>query len=403
MHNIRKIEEDIFWIGASNRIVNRFENMIPLTHGTSYNSYLILDEKTAIIDTVDASVSEVFLANVAHLLQGRELDYLVINHMEPDHCANICNIILRYPNVKLVGNLKTFKFLEQFYDGINAENYYIVKEKDELNLGKHTLRFYFAPLVHWPEVMMCYELNSKTLFSADAFGSFRALDGNLFADETDYHQLFLPEFRRYYANVMGKFGANVQAVFKKIADLEIKCIASLHGPIYRTPEMIEFVMEKYQGWSLYKPERTGVVIAYASMYGNTAQVVQILATKLAEKGIRNINIFDVSNTHFSDIIAKVFECSNLVIATPTYNSGLYLPMQTFIKDLSDLNIANRKISYISNVTWAGNPIKQIRDILTNNKNFEEVGNVFEIKSAMKLTQYDELEKFADDIKQSMIS
>lgn len=397
MHNTRKINENIYWVGASNRIVNRFENMIPLTNGTSYNSYLILDEKTAIIDTVDASISDLFLENIEYLLAGRTLDYLVINHMEPDHCANIRNVLLRYPNVQIVGNLKTFKFLEQFYDDIETENYYFVKEHDELSLGKHTLHFYFAPLVHWPEVMMCYEQYTKTLFSADAFGCFRALNGNIFADELDYMQVFLPELRRYYANVMGKFGVNMQAVLKKLATLEIKCIAALHGPIYRDEKTINLIMEKYQLWSTYTPERKGVVIAYASMYGNTAQTVQILATMLAERGVRNIQIFDVSNTHFSDTIAYVFEYSNLIVATPTYNNGLYLPMHTFLQDLSDLNVANRKVSYISNVTWSGNPILQARKILEKNKNFEEVGSEFAIKSSMKKEQYAVLSQLADEI------
>lgn len=401
MHNTRKINENIYWVGASNRIANRFENMIPLANGTSYNSYLILDEKTAIIDTVDASISDLFLENIEYLLAGRTLDYLVINHMEPDHCANIRNVLLRYPNVQIVGNLKTFKFLEQFYDDIQTENYYFVKEHDELSLGKHTLHFYFAPLVHWPEVMMCYEQHTKTLFSADAFGCFRALNGNIFADELDYTQVFLPELRRYYANVMGKFGVNVQAVLKKLASLEIKCIASLHGPIYRDEKTIHLIMEKYQLWSTYTPERKGVVIAYASMYGNTAQTVQILATMLAEKGVCNIQIFDVSNTHFSDTIAYVFEYSNLIIATPTYNNGLYLPMHTFLQDLSDLNVANRKISYISNVTWAGNPILQARKILEKNKNFEEIGSEFAIKSSMKKEQYAVLSQLADEIVESL--
>lgn len=394
MHNTRNIVEDIYWIGASDRVVTRFENMFPLTEGIAYNSYLILDEKTAIIDTVDNSVSDVYLENIEYLLQGRTLDYLVINHMEPDHCANIQNVVFRYPNVKLVGNAKTFKFLEQFYDGISQENYLFVKEKDEIVLGKHTLSFHFAPLVHWPEVMVTFEHRNQILFSSDAFGSFGALNGNIFSDEVEFN---INEFRRYYTSIIGKFGLNVQALLKKIDLLQPKMIAALHGVIYRNPKHIQKVLGLYQTWSKYIPEKEGVVIAYASMYGNTAEVCQKLATMLAKKDIKNIQIFDVSHTHPSYIISKIFEYSHIVVASPNYNTRLYFPMETLLSELAFLNIQNRSMSFITNTSWGGNALTQSKEIFAKNKNIEIIGEDFEIKSSMKENQIEQLEQLATAI------
>ena len=401
MYNTRKIYDDIHWIGVSDRTISRFENMFPLSDGVCYNSYFIDDEKTAVLDTVDSSVGRVFMENIEYLLNGRDLDYLVINHMEPDHCANITSVVLKYPNVKLVGNAKTFKFLEQFYDGIPSENYLTVKDGEVLELGKHSLMFIMAPLVHWPEVMMTYEKSKKILFSADAFGSFGSLNGNIFSDEFDFEVKLLPEIRRYYTNIVGKFGQNVQMVFKKLANLEIDMLASLHGPIYRNKDDISFMLGKYNKWSTYTPERKGVVIAYSSMYGNTQEVVSRLAVHLAQEGVKNIEMFDVSHTHASHIIGKVFEYSNLVVTAVNYNTTLYYPMEAFLKELCGVNIQNRNISYLSNTTWGGTALKVAKEILEGNKNMNVVGEVFEITSSMKKEQDESLLNLAKEIKKSL--
>lgn len=397
MHNTTRLIEHIYYIGASNRLEVRFENMFPLTEGIAYNSYLILDEKTAVLDTVDHSVSGVFLENIEYILNGRDLDYLVINHMEPDHCANIENLIRRYPNLILVGNAKTFKFLEQFYPLVPKFEKIIVKDGDKLSLGKHELQFFLAPMVHWPEVMVTYDSYTKTLFSSDAFGSFGALNGNLFSDEMEFN---LNEFRRYYSNIIGRFGVNVNALFKKIGVLEINQIASLHGPIHQG-DMVQFVLSKYQDWASYQPEEKGVVIAYASMYGNTAEVCHKLATYLGELGVKKIQIFDVSNQDASYIIEKVFQYSNLVIASVNYNTKLYYPMHFLLEELSSLNIANRKISFITNSTWGGNALAISKEIILSNKNMVEIGDSFEVKSSMNEEQCENLRKLAIDIKESM--
>ncbi len=397
MHNTARVVDDIYYIGASNRLEVRFENMFPLTEGISYNSYLIVDEKTVVLDTVDSSVSAVFLENIEYVLNGRNLDYLVINHMEPDHCANIENLIRRYPNVTVIGNAKTFKFLEQFYPLVPEFNKIIVKDGDSLSLGKHELKFILAPMVHWPEVMVTYESTTKTLFSSDAFGNFGALNGNLFSDELEFN---FNEFRRYYSNVIGRFGVNVNALFKKINLLEINQIASLHGPIHRK-NMVNTVLSKYQTWANYQPEEQGVVIAYASMYGNTAEVCHKLATHLGELGIRNIQIFDVSNQDASYIIEKVFKYSNLVIASVNYNTKLYYPMHFLLEELSSLNIANRKVSFITNATWGGTALATSKEIILKNKNMIEIGESFEIKSSMTEEQCEILKQLALDIKESM--
>ena len=270
----RKYPQKYIGSVGSDRRLELFENMFPLPNGVAYNSYLIMDEKTALIDTVDRSISDLYLENVTHVLGDRTLDYLVVNHMEPDHCANIEAIARRYPNVKIVGNKKTFQLMEQFYTFNMTSNYLEVKEKEELPLGEMTLRFYTAPMVHWPEVMVTYETSRGILFSADAFGSFGAFAGNIFADETN--DIDVDEARRYYANIVGRYGPQVQSLFKKLAGLEIGMICSLHGLIWRG-EKIPFILDLYQKWSLYEPEKKGVVLVYASMYGNTENAMNVLA------------------------------------------------------------------------------------------------------------------------------
>jgi len=398
LHTIQEILPTLYWVGANDRRLERFENLFPIPQGVSYNSYLFKDTKTALLDTVDSAVTAQFLENVTHALGGRELDYLVVNHMEPDHCANIEELVRRYPNVKVVGNKKTFQLFSQFYHLDIAKNHYLVKEGDILDLGEHKLEFFFAPMVHWPEVMLTYEQTRNILFSADAFGTFGALSGNLFVDQMDYERHFLSETRRYYANIIGKFGSQVQAAFAKLPISSVSMICPLHGPIWR--ENTGYIFDKYQLWSTYTPEREGVVIAYASMYGNTEAAVNKLALMLAERGIRDIRMFDVSRTHLSDIVGEVWENSHLVIASPTYNMHLYAGAANLLEDLLALGLKNRKVAIIGNHSWASAAKKSMEELVSSLKDSEILASM-DIKSSLKDEQLVELEAMADAIANSM--
>lgn len=400
MHNIYEISPMIYWIGGSDRRLERFENMFPLPNGVAYNSYIIIDEKTAVLDTVDASISALYLSNLTHSLNGRKLDYLVINHMEPDHCANIEEIVRRYPDVKIVGNQKTFQFMRQYYSMDMSSNYFEVKEGQELSLGKHTLRFYNAPMVHWPEVMFTYEITEGILFAADAFGSFGAFSGNIFADEVEYDSHYLDEARRYYTNIVGRYGSQVQAVFKKLAGLKINMICSLHGFIWRNGS-VSYILDKYDLWSRYIPENRGVVLAYASMYGNTENVMNCLAVKLAQRGIKDMHMYDVSKTHPSYIISDIFKYSNVVFASPTYNMHLYFMMDSLLRELAVLGIKNRKVTLIGNHTWSSAAIKGMTEIIDTMKDIEYIGTPLDITSTLKPEQEAELDEIADSIYQSL--
>lgn len=400
MQNLRNVTEDILWVGATDRQVARFENLFPLTRGMSYNSYVILDEKTALLDTVDSSVTDIFLENIEAALAGRTLDYLVIHHMEPDHCANIEEIVRRYPDVKLVGNKTTFKFLEQFYPMDASANYYPVKKNDQLVLGKHTLQFTMTPGVHWPEVMMSYELSNKILFSADAFGCFAPIDGNLFASQIDFDQRMFAEARRYYVNIVGHYGANVKAALKKLAAFDIQTIAPLHGPLYQG-DLVEKMLGYYQTWAEYTPEEKSVLIMFGSMYGNTENAVDILAGKLADKGVRNIKIVDISNEDPSYIMADIFHYSNLVFAATNYNTGLYIKMDNVIREALALEIKNRKISFLRNSTWSGKALEIMQEYFSDEKRFEIIGEPVEIRSSVKEENLASLDQLAADIFQSL--
>jgi len=399
MYCVQEVSPQIFWVGGSDRRLERFENMFPLPNGISYNSYLILDKKTALLDTADSSISSLYLENVEHVLNGRTLDYLVINHMEPDHCANIQDIVFRYPNVKIVGNSKTFQFIEQLFNFDKKNDYYEVKEQDEICLGEHTLKFYFAPMVHWPEVMFTYETKKKILFSADAFGTFGALNGNIFSDEIDFEPVYLSEARRYYTNIVGKYGPQVQNILKKLSDTDINMICSLHGPIWR--KNLNYILDKYNKWSNYEPEKQGVILVYASMYGHTENAVSIIANKLSERGVKDIRIYDVSKTHPSYIIADAWKYSNIVFGSPTYNMGLYYGMEFLIREMARLNFQKRKVSLIGNGTWANRAVKIMEELLEGMKNMEIVGMPLEIKSSMKKEQEGEFDKLAESVCNSM--
>ncbi|MGN1467462.1 MAG: FprA family A-type flavoprotein [Ruminococcus sp.] len=394
MYFSRKITEDTYYVGASDRRLELFENVFPIPKGVSYNSYVITDEKTALLDLMDESVSKQGFENIAGALNGRKLDYVVINHMEPDHCSKLDELILRYPEVKIVGNVKTLKMIGQFYD-IDAESRFVtVNEGDTLQLGKHTLTFVNAPMVHWPEVMVTYDTFTKALFSADAFGTFGALGGNIFNDEYDFEYEFLEEARRYYTNIVGKYGMQVQAVLKKASTLDIKYICPLHGPVWRTN--IDYIIDKYNTWSLYEPEADSVMIAYASMYGNTENAVNVLANVLAEKGVKNIKIYDVSKTDVSYVLSDAFKYKRLVFASPTYNGGLYPKMENLLLDLKAHSLKNRKVAVFDNGSWSASAKKHMLEILGTMK-VEVVESSLALKSSLKQGDMEALNQLAEEI------
>ena len=378
MHCTIKIADDIFWVGGNDRRADLFEGVYPIASGMSYNAYLILDEMTVLVDTVDESVGKLFFENIEQLLNGRNLDYLIIQHMEPDHSATAAELMRRYPDLTVVCNAMTAKMFGQFYGEDLTERAYIVKEKDFLNIGKHEFTFMMAPMVHWPEVMVTYEKESGILFSADAFGTFGALDGEIFADEYDRTD----EARRYYANIVGKYGNQVQALLKKASTLEIAMLCPLHGPIWR--RNIESFVEKYSLWSSYTPEEAGVVIAYGSIYGGTKNAAEILAVRLAERGIKTV-IYDVSITHPSVILAAAFKYSHMVFAAATYNAGIFVKMDDLLHDIAAHNLQNRTFAFIENGSWA---------TMKGNRFIDEMPSLL---SSVKEKQLDELDMLAQKL------
>ena len=399
MYCTRKLTEQVTWVGGSDRRLALFENLFPVPHGVSYTASVIMDEKTAVLDTADAAISRQFLENVLHTLGGRPLDYLVVNHMEPDHCANIEALALRFPGMKIVGNAKTFTFMKQFYDLPLEERMITVKEGDTLSLGSHTLHFYMAPMVHWPEVMVTYESSEKLLFSADAFGTFGAVNGNLFSDEVNFDRDWLDDARRYYGNIVGKYGLQVQAALKKLSALDIAMICPLHGPVWR--ENLDYLLGKYDKWSRYEPEEKAVAIFYASMYGDTENAADILAAGLAEGGVRNIAMYDVSSTHISYLISEVFRCSHLVLAAPTYNNGIYPAMANLLHDMKALMLQNRTVGLVENGSWAPVSGKLIRAELEGLKGFQVLEPVASLKSALKGDSMEQLGQLKDSILASL--
>ncbi|MDO4292242.1 MAG: FprA family A-type flavoprotein [Eubacteriales bacterium] len=399
MYCTRNVSDSVVWVGASDRRLALFENLFPISRGVAYNSYLILDEKTVLMDTVDSSVTRQFLENIYHTLNGRKLDYLVVNHMEPDHCANIEELMIRFPGLKIVGNAKTFSFINQFYDMDLEGRTVTVKEGDTLSLGAHTLHFFFAPMVHWPEVMVTYEESEQILFSADAFGSFGALNGNLFNDEVNFDRDWLSDARRYYCNIVGKYGPQVQAALKKLSALTIRTICPLHGPVWRSE--LNYLLDKYNLWSTYTPEDKGVVIFYASMYGDTENAANILAAGLAEGGVKEIAMYDVSSTHVSVLIAEAFRCSHLVFAAPTYNNGIYPAMLNFLHDMAALNMQNRTVGLLENGTWGPVCAKQMRQLLEGMKGMEILEPVVTVKSALKENGMEQLDALKDSLLASL--
>ena len=394
MHNIRKVTEDIVWIGGNDRRLALFENVFPIPEGVSYNSYLLKDEKTVLLDTADSAIAGQFFENLEAALGGRTLDYVVINHMEPDHAALLADVLRRYPKAVLVGNAKTFTIVSGFF-GLDKAKRMTVKEGDSLVCGKHTLYFYFAPMVHWPEVMVTYDVADKVLFSADAFGSFKSLDGKLFNDEVNYERDWLDEARRYYTNIVGKYGTMVQNALKKLSALDISLICPLHGLIWRSD--FSFLLEKYDKWSRYEEESRGVVIIYGSIYGHTENAAEVLATMLSEKGVKDVRVYDSSKTHVSTLISEIFRVKNVVLASSTYNAETYTPMKNLVADMKALAVQNKNFAIIENGSWAPYAKTQMTETLSALKNctFEEVS--LTIRSALKEEQLSALETLAQSL------
>ena len=395
MHSTRKVTDDLIYVGGSDRRLSRFENLFPIPKWVSYNSYVLLDEKTVLFDTADESISRQYIENVVHALNGRPLDYMVVQHMEPDHCAMIDDMLRRYPEAKMVCSAKAVGMFAQFYGTDVAARALVVKEGDKLSTGEHTLHFVMAPMVHWPEVMVTYDEKDKILFSADAFGTFGALAGNIFNDEITFDTVWMNDARRYYTNIVGKYGVQVQALLKKAASLDIEMICPLHGPIWRKD--LGLLLEKYQKWSTYEPEDKTVMIAYATMYGNTENAANVLAGMLADKGVKNIAMYDVSETDVSELVAESFRCSHLVLAAPTYNSGIQPKMEAYLSDIKALNLQNRTVAVIDNGTWAATAGKQMIGTLEGMKNMTILENTISIKSALAENQLGALEALADEL------
>ena len=399
MDHTRKLTQGVYWVGGSDRRLALFENLFPVPRGVSYNSYLILDEKTALMDTVDAAISRQFLDNVLAVLDGRGLDYLVVDHMEPDHCAAIAELCQRFPEMKVVGNAKTFNLMGQFYQLDLTGRTVVMKEGDSLDLGRRRLTFVMAPMVHWPEVMMAYEETEGLLFSADAFGTFGALDGTVFSDEVDFPRDWLDDARRYYGNIVGKYGPQVQAAVKKLSGRDLRMICPLHGPIWRRD--IPWLLDKYALWSAYAPERQGVAILYGSMYGNTESAAQRLACALADAGVTELAVRDVSGTHVSDLVAEVFRYSHLVLAAPTYNAGLYPAMANLLHDMKAPNLQKRTVGLVENGSWGPMAAKHMAALLGEMKEVTVLEPVVTIRSALNGDSLAQLDQLKDAIVASL--
>ena len=381
-----EVVKDIINIGASDKNLKLFEGQYVLKNGMSYNSYIIKDEKTVILDTIDEGVTEKWLDNLEKALENKEPEYLIVSHMEPDHAYNIGTLIEKYPNMKIVGNTFTFNILSNFFDVDISDKKVIVKEGDILELGKHKLQFFMAPMVHWPEVMVTYEQTEKILFTADGFGKFGALDVEEKWDD---------EARRYYFGIVGKYGMQVQALLAKASKLDIKMICPLHGPILK--ENLEYYINKYNVWSSYEPEEDGVFIACSSIYGNTLEVAKKLETILKANGTKNVVLADLTKDDWAEAVANAFKFSKLVVASSSYNAGLFPPMEQFLRRLKERNYQKRKVAIIENGSWAPSAGKCMKDLLQEMKDIEVVEPVVTIKSRMKTENLAELEELASKL------
>ena len=381
MKVLRKINKDIYYIGGSDLRLELFENLFPLTSGVSYNSYFIDDEKTCALDTVDSSVADCFFEELDIALKGRTLDYLIVQHLEPDHSSCIRKVLEKHPKTTLVVNARCKDMLFAMLEQELTSPIQIVKENDILKLGRHELTFVMAPMVHWPEVMVTYDLTDNILFSADAFGTFGALSGNIFNDEMPIDKEFFNEARRYYTNIVGKFGGPVQKLLAKAKTLPIQMICPLHGPIWRTN--LETFIEKYDLWSRYEAEDDEIIILYASMYNNTYYACMDLANLLANQGIKNIKLYDVCKTDVSYLIAEIFRVRKIVLASPNYNGGIYPKMLNLLEDMKALSVKNKIVGLIENGSWALVVAKQMKEHLDAMGNMKVVEPIVQLKTTVK--------------------
>ena len=398
MHCVRKITEDLFYVGASDRRASLFEAAHPIPEGVSYNNYVLLDEKTVLMDTADRAVADVFFQNVEHALNGRGLDYIVVQHMEPDHSGSLSDALRRWPQAQVICSAKALTMIKQFTGLDLGSRARVVKEGETLETGRHTLQFMMAAMVHWPEVMVTYDTADHTLFSADAFGHFGATDGKLFADEVDFFRDYLDEARRYYANIVGKYGVPVQGLLKKAAALEIERICPLHGFVWRRD--IEKIVAKYDLWSRYQPEEQGVLIACASVYGNTMNAARAVMARLAEKGVK-CALYDLSAAHPSYVLAEAFKYSHLLLASPTYNNGVFVAMENLLHDIAAHTLQNRTVFMIQNGSWAPTSAAGMKGILEGLKGFAFAEPVLTLKSALAPEQEAEVDAFVNAICESV--
>lgn len=396
--NIRAVSADAFYVGASDRRISLFENLFPLENGVSYNSYVILDEKTALIDTADESVSSVFFDNLTQALNGRKLDYIVVNHMEPDHASTLERVFLRYPEAKIVGTAKSKGMFGRFFETNIDDSFIVVKEGDNLTLGRHNLQFFMAPMVHWPEVMVTYDTLDKILYSADAFGAFGALDA-LFNDEIDVEKDYIDEARRYYFNIVGKYGNQVIALLNKAACLDIKTICPLHGVVWRNN--LGYFIDKYKVWGSYLAEEKGVVIAYGSVHGNTANAANLLANELRIEGVKKVFVYDASKTDVSYILSECFKYSHAIFASATYNAGIFAKMETLILDLKAHLYQNRTVGIMENGSWVPASGKLMKEMIASMKNITFIEPMVTIASAVKLAEKQQIKVLAKAIAQSI--
>jgi flavorubredoxin len=402
MHIVREVTDNLYWIGANDHRLALFENIHPIPEGVSYNSYVLLDKETVLFDTVDWDACRQMMENLEYVLNGRTLDVIVVDHWEPDHAASLDIVLKAYPDARIISTHKGFMLMDQFGFHADGHERIEVKEGDTTSFGDHTVTYLEAPMVHWPEAMVTLDLTNGVLFSADAFGSFKALDGRLFADEVDYDRDWINENRRYLTNIVGKYGPHIRKLLGKAAPVldKIKYICPLHGLIWRSN--FDYILDKYQHWANYEPEDKAVMIVYASMYGSTEQAAQALASKLVEKGVKDVEVFDVSNTHKSYLISEVFRVSHVVLASVTYNLGIFPPMLDFLEDMKALNVQNRTFALIENGSWAMRSGDLMADFLDKEmKQITVLNERVSIASHLAGSKEDEIDGLAEAIVDSM--
>ena len=393
MHYTKKITEDIIWTGASDRRITLFEGLYPVNDGMAYNSYLIKDEKTVLVDTCDKAVSGQFFENVEAALGGRELDYVIVQHMEPDHSATLGELVLRYPGVKIVTNAKSINMIKQFFDFDIDSRAVPVGEGDELDIGSRKLSFIAAPMVHWPEVIMTYDPKSKAFFSADAFGSFGSIDGSIWADSKDYI-LYVGEARRYYTNIVGKYGAQVQAVLKKASSLDIEMLLPLHGLVWRKD--LDLILGSYDKWSSFTAEDDGAAVLYASIYGNSAAVADIIAGKIADQG-KKVTVVDCNMKQHSYAVSAAFRHKNIVIVSPTTDGGIMSSMEDVVHAIAAHNLQNREVFVVENGTWAPVVRRKVTELFGGLKNVNVSEASFAFRSSLKEDGIEPLERLVEAI------